>query len=94
MKRRVVQIAAVAFLLAVSLFTLSAMAGDNAPIITKEELKEMLDNPDVIVVDVRLENQWKETELKIKGAVWENPNEVDSWANTYSKDKTLVFYCA
>jgi len=66
----------------------------DAPRMTKEELKVKLDNPDLIVIDVRLGKDWTNSDLKIKGAVRENPEAVDSWANKYPKDKTLVFYCA
>ena len=94
MKMKVVWIPVVAFLLAIVPFALSAMAGDEVPRVTKDELKKMLDNPEVMIVDVRLENQWEKTELKIKGATWKNPNDVNLWADIYPKDKTLVFYCA
>lgn len=63
------------------------------PRMTKEELKSALGNPAVIVVDVRLESEWKITRWKIKGAVREDPEkDIDSWAGKYAKDKTLVFY--
>lgn len=71
-----------------------AMAADGVPRITKEKLKEMLGNPDVITIDVRIENDWKTSEVKIKGAVREDPKKVNSWMNNYPKEKTLVFYCA
>jgi rhodanese-related sulfurtransferase len=61
---------------------------------TKEELKAMLDNSNLVVMDVRTQQDWKESDLKIKGAVREDPGAVESWANKYPKDKTLVFYCA
>ncbi len=61
---------------------------------TKEELKSKLDNPDVVIVDVRVGKDWKGSEFKIKGAVRENPAEFSSWAEKYPKDKTLVLYCA
>lgn len=65
------------------------------PRMTKEELKSMLDHPDVIIVDVRLEDGWKKSEWKIKGAVREDPEkDIKSWADKYSKEKTLVFYCS
>ena len=35
------------------------------PRMTKEELKSLLGNPDVIVVDVRIEDHWKESKWKI-----------------------------
>ena len=61
---------------------------------TKEELKAMLGNPDLIIIDVRYGRDWTDSELKIKGAVREDPETFDSWAKKYPKDKTLVFYCA
>ena len=64
------------------------------PRMTKEELKSKLDNPDVVIVDVRVGKDWKGSEFKIKGAVRENPSELSSWAEKYPKDKTLVLYCA
>ena len=59
---------------------------------TKEELKSMLGNPEVIVVDVRAATGWDASDLKIQGAVREDPKKVSSWADKYPKDKTLVFY--
>ncbi len=62
------------------------------PGITKEELKSMLDDPDVVILDVRGAKQWEASGRKIKGAVWEDPKNVESWADKYPKDKTLVLY--
>jgi hypothetical protein len=64
------------------------------PRITKEELKEMLGKPDVMVVDVRAGRDWKSSAMKIKGAIREEDEKIDSWMSKYSKDQTLVFYCA
>lgn len=64
-----------------------------APRITKEELKSILGQPDVVVVDVRVAEEWKKSEWKIKGAVREDPEkDIKTWAEKYSKDKTLIFY--
>ena len=64
------------------------------PRITKEELKTMLGNPEVVVLDVRAGSDWRASTMKIKGAVREEPDKIDSWMSKYSKDKTLIFYCA
>ncbi len=80
--------AALAFVLILSCM---AMA-DEVPRISREEVKEMLDNPDMIIIDVRTDSSWHGSELKIKGAVREDPSDVTSWMDKYSKDKTLVFY--
>jgi hypothetical protein len=65
---------------------------EKAPRMTKEGLKSKLGSPDLVVVDIRLEEQWKFSNRKIPGAVHENPAVPDTWMNKYPKDKTLVFY--
>ena len=86
------------FLLASALVLLQmsspARATDEAPKMSKEELKGRLGNPDTIVVDVRAGWTWDGSDLKIKGAVREDPGNVDSWIDTFPRDKTLVFYCS
>jgi rhodanese-related sulfurtransferase len=77
----------------VGISALTALAQE-APRITKEELKETLGNPDVIIIDVRLGRDWENSELRIKGALREDPGNVNSWISKYSKEKTLVLYCA
>lgn len=66
----------------------------DVPRMTKEELKAVLDSPDLVIIDVRQKMDWTESDLKIEKAVREDPGAVDSWANKYPKDKTLVLYCA
>lgn len=61
---------------------------------TKDELRSLIDKGDVVVVDVRIGRDWKSSEFKIHTAVREDLGQVASWANKYSKDKTLVLYCA
>ena len=62
------------------------------PRISKEDLKELLGKPDVVIVDVRTGSDWNDSSVKVKGAVREEPDKVDSWIEKYPKDKTLVFY--
>ena len=65
------------------------------PRITKEKMMSMLGNSDVIILDVRSAQDWKNAEWKIKGAVREDRKEESSaWMDKYLKDKTLVLYCA
>ena len=65
----------------------------NAPKITKDELKLIIDEPDVVIIDVRSDKDWNSSDTKIKGAVREDYKNIDSWINKYSKDKKLIFYC-
>jgi rhodanese-related sulfurtransferase len=74
---------------------LAPFAGaDEVPRMTKEQLKALLDDPDVVILDVRTSRDWKGSEKKIKGAIRENPKGFESWAHKYPKDKRLVLYCA
>jgi predicted sulfurtransferase len=71
----------------------SAAKGE-VPRMTKEELKAKLGTAEVVVLDVRAEQDWKEGEGKIVGAIRENPTSFEQWAAKYPKEKTLVLYCA
>ncbi len=72
----------------------SVVYSQEPPKISKEELRTMLGNPNVLILDVRIEGEWRASEKKIQGAIRENPKEVKLWLDKYPKDKTLVFYCS
>jgi hypothetical protein len=76
-----------------ALFAKAAVA-DEVPRMSKEELRAMLGNPDVVIIDVRSGKDWEASQSKIKGAVREEPRQAKSWADKYDKDKTYVLYCA
>jgi gas vesicle protein len=84
-------IAAVVFL-AAGLIAQSAAADFRK--ISKEELRDMLDNPELVIIDVRTDKEWKKADLKIKGAAWEDADEVKTWAVRYPKDRTIALYCS
>jgi hypothetical protein len=69
-----------------------AAGGEEVPRMTKEQLKVLLGNPDLIVIDVRFEG--KSATKKIAGAVIEDPGKVDVWAASYPKGKKIVLYCS
>jgi hypothetical protein len=92
MKKRLFIVTLIIFFM-VGILTSFAKSAE-APRMTKEELMAMLGNPDLIIIDVRYGKDWTESDVKIKGAVREDPEAFDSWAKKYPKDKTLVFYCA
>jgi hypothetical protein len=98
MKRAVASILAV--LAAVTFLAASANAAKpskkkafpDIPRITKEELMQKLADPEVIIIDVRPEQQWRNSKLKILGAIHEDSMDIESWAGKYPKDKTIVLY--
>ncbi|MCJ7641697.1 MAG: hypothetical protein MUO29_07385 [Desulfobacterales bacterium] len=92
-RREISFLAVVLSLGAIALGSIPAMSQE-VPKMSKEELQKVLDKPDVIIVDVRSGTDWKASTMKVKGAVREEPDQVDSWINKYPKDKTLIFYCA
>src|SRR4030043_1940564 len=65
------------------------------PRITREEVKSMLGEPDVIILDVRSAKDWRDSEWKIKGAVREErKGEISDWMDKHPKGKTFVLYCS
>jgi len=92
MKKRLLIITLVIFSV-VGILTTFAKSAD-VPRMTKDELKVMLGNPDLVIIDVRAKKDWTDGDSKIKGAIREDPESVKSWAEKYSKDKTIVLYCA
>lgn len=82
-------------LVLISVVVWSTLAvSEDAPKMTKDELKAMLGNPDLTVIDVRYGKDWTRSDMKITGAVREEPGEVKSWAPKYRQDKPIVLYCA
>jgi rhodanese-related sulfurtransferase len=90
-KRAMGWLAAVLSLGVVLAMVVPAMSQE-VPRISKEDLKEMLGKPDVVILDVRTSSDWNASAVKVKGAVREEADRVDSWIGKYPKDKTLVLY--
>lgn len=94
MKRFIVQISYLVLCLSViSLIASEGASFSNVPIITKDKLKSLLDDPGTIIIDVRHPRNWEQSGMKIRGALYENPfDEEKSWAGRYPKDKNIVLY--
>ncbi len=83
------------FLAFAAVFVHMAVQADDIPRMTKEQLRARLGSPDLVIIDVRVPNSWKNSNDKIKGAIRENPMDVLSWIKKYpDKNKTYVFYCS
>ncbi|MCG8618101.1 MAG: hypothetical protein MI802_17955 [Desulfobacterales bacterium] len=77
--------------IALALFTLPVNA---ASVVTKETLKEWMDNGNVAILDARTGRDWSSSEFKIKGADRTAPGDFSDWKKNYTKDQKLVVYCA
>lgn len=86
-------------LILTSFVILAALTGEAAraadvPRMTKEDLKAMVDDPDVIILDARSGRDWSSSEFKIQGADRADPADFSSWAEKCPPEKTIVLYCA
>jgi len=86
-------IMAAALAASIGLYATEAGASD-APRMPKDELQSRLDDPGVVVIDVRAYTDWVLSAEKIRGAVREDYRDFDDWSAKYPKDKTVVLYCA
>ncbi len=59
---------------------------------SKEDLKSRLEDPSLVILDVRRPQDWKKSGKKIKGAIQENPYKFDTWNARYPKTKTILLY--
>ncbi|NNF99003.1 MAG: hypothetical protein HKM93_06465 [Desulfobacteraceae bacterium] len=87
--------AEIALLLIAFLFFMPlTTAAETAATITKEDLSSMLDDPLLLILDVRTGKDWSSSEFKIKGAQRVSLDQLDSWAKKITPDKKIVLYCA
>jgi rhodanese-related sulfurtransferase len=61
--------------------------------ITSEQLSRLQASGDVIVLDVRLTEDFNDDPILIPGAVYKNPDNITTWINEIEKDKEVVVYC-
>ncbi len=93
-KRHLLSILTLSAVVLLWVLTAGAVASNDVPRMSKEELKGLLGSADIVVLDVRTSRDWKGSTSTIKGAIREDPQAFDTWADTYPKDKTLVLFCA
>lgn len=71
-----------------------ARAGQEPTAISSERLRAMMENPEVVILDVRQARYWKNSRNKIKGAVRQEPRQFDAWISKYPHARNIVLYCA
>jgi hypothetical protein len=88
----VLLMAAAIFVTGLELPVLAMGKNVEAPRLSIEELRSLIGIPEVVVLDVRVGDEWTKSNEKIQGAVREDPERYNQWAVKYPKGKTLVFY--
>jgi len=74
--------------------TADASEGKQPPYrIGKDDLLKMMDDPDVLVMDVRAPEHWSRRATMIRGAQRYAPDRFDSWSSDLPADKKFVLYC-
>ncbi len=77
-------------ILIIGLLTSLALSAD-VPMMTKDELKAMLGNPDLVIFDVRLGSNYFASDIKIKSALRPEYGTKKIVPSEYS-DKIIVIY--
>lgn len=62
--------------------------------VSPTDVLKVMSNKDVVIIDVRQPEGWNASDVKIKGAMRENPADVDSWAHKYGPSQKLYLYCS
>ena len=78
----------------VGLLTAPVFAAGDVDLMTKDELKGLLGDDGVIILDVRTGRDWSSSEFKIQGARRADSKDFETWSANLPKGKTLVLYCA
>lgn len=76
-----------------TVLTAPLSSAEDMGLVTVQELRQMLSNSNVIVVDVRAQSDWDNSDNRITGALRENPKNVTFWMHNYPSNKKLIFYC-
>jgi rhodanese-related sulfurtransferase len=70
------------------------VSATEVPRISTDDLNLRLGDADLVVLDVRSNPDWQQSDKKIVGSERVNPGTADQWASHYSKEKDIVLYCA
>jgi rhodanese-related sulfurtransferase len=92
--KKIKQLLIVLMFIVTGLYFAAALNAENIPRISKEQLRKLFDQSDLIILDVRTKRDWKASKHKIQGAERAAPGDFSSWVDKYPKDKIIVLYCA
>ncbi len=78
--------------LALAGYTATFDSVEQVPRLTMDQVKEMLGKPDVVILDVRYIKQFEQSDKKLPGATWVDPEKIADYAANIPKDKTIITY--
>ena len=62
--------------------------------IAPNDLKPLVENKSVMVLDVRRQNDFDADRVTLPDAQWKNPEQLAEWSKSLPKDREVVIYCA
>ncbi len=83
----------ITFLLAITFLMSGQVLAASIARMDKDELKSLLGDKNLVVLDVRVGRDWNSSEFKIKDAVRMAPSDIDQ-VEKYPKNTKFVLYCA
>ncbi len=83
----------ITFLLAMTFLMSGQVLAASIARMDKDELKSLLGDKNLVVLDVRVGRDWNSSEFKIKDAVRMAPSDIDQ-VEKYPKNTKFVLYCA
>ena len=88
----ILSIATALILVALTGYTAPPTTVEQVPRLTKEQVRDMLGKPDVVIVDIRFIKQYEQSDRKLPGAVFVQPENFDEFVKNNPKDKTYILY--
>lgn len=83
----------ISLLLLTLFFSVTPLAAESVPKMSKDDLKAKLGAENIVLLDVRTGKDWNSSEFKIQGAIRLEGKDF-SVLESYPKEHTFVFYCA
>ena len=57
------------------------------------ELKPLVENRSIVVLDVRRKSDYDSDKARLPGAQWRDPEKIAEWSASLPKDSDVVIYC-
>ena len=61
--------------------------------ISPRDLQPLIEQCAVTVLDVRRQSDLDADAVKLPGAEWKNPEQMEAWSQTLPRDRDVVVYC-
>ncbi len=89
----IASLASILLIIALAGWSAPPSSVEQVPRLTKEQVRGMLGKPGVVVMDGRYIKQYEQSDRKLPGAVFFQPETLDEFVKNHpQKDKTYIIY--